>query len=566
MIYKMNPFTMNANNLSPHTEIYENTNANNLTVCQSCLQNTTGIDLNLIREKSEHSLLEENFVTVKCLDCNHFLCFICYLAHGSIQYFQHHRFETTPLERGVLNKRKLNEINSVEDSFFFKTAKVIDWPPVIIPNADLSLDSISLPSVISPDQSPVMFRDELSMLSRITNKTEKIKNQIRSTFDYCEQILALQKKTLINELKERIKEVHTDNYENIEFITNLNDMESCIKDMVGYIKWPLHSCYTDNSDFGNALKPVSEVIKQQHENFQDLSLLTPHSLPLAFAANEDKKYLNPISHINLKFRARMELELKFGGKGLENNRFVEPNGLSIDKDKNIIVADSNSNYMKCFDPNGAYRFKFGIEKLLFPNKVACHKETGNFVIIERKPAHEIKIFSPNGEFIRRFGSGLLRSPRGVCIDRMSRIIILESKIMRILIFTMDGGLIHYFDVSEYFKFANSLCTSNTEDIIYISDNLSHYINVFSYEGIFLRRIGGPGLTMYPTSVDMNSKNELLITDNFNCFNLTILSENGDLLRAFESKTKHTRLLDVSVVDDDSIMFSSRDNYIYKYKF
>lgn len=218
--------------------------------------------------------------------------------------------------------------------------------------------------------------------------------------------------------------------------------------------------------------------------------------------------------------------------------------------------------------------------------MACHKETGNFVIIERKPAHEIKIFSPNGEFIRRFGSGLLRSPRGVCIDRMSRIIILESKIMRILIFTMDGGLIHYFDVSEYFKFANSLCTSNTEDIIYISDNLSHYINVFSYEGkqlitfilienhiysflfagIFLRRIGGPGLTMYPTSVDMNSKNELLITDNFNCFNLTILSENGDLLRAFESKTKHTRLLDVSVVDDDSIMFSSRDNYIYKYKF
>jgi hypothetical protein len=120
--------------------------------------------------------------------------------------------------------------------------------------------------------------------------------------------------------------------------------------------------------------------------------------------------------------------------------------------------------------------------------VACHKETGNFVIIERKPAHEIKIFSPTGEFIRRFGSGLLKSPRGVCIDRKSRIVILESKIMRILIFTIDGALIHYFDVADYFKFANSICTSNTDDTIYISDNHSHCIRAFSYEGNFSRTL------------------------------------------------------------------------------
>ena len=74
------------------------------------------------------------------------------------------------------------------------------------------------------------------------------------------------------------------------------------------------------------------------------------------------------------------------------------------------------------------------------------------------------------------------------------------------------------------------------------------------------------MTNFPTSVDVNSKNEILITDNYNCFNLTILSENGDLLRAFESKTKHVRILDVTIVNDESIMFSSRDNHIYKYKF
>jgi len=114
--------------------------------------------------------------------------------------------------------------------------------------------------------------------------------------------------------------------------------------------------------------------------------------------------------------------------------------------------------------------------------VACHKQTGHIIIIERKPAHEIKIFDKNGEFIRRFGSGLLKSPRGVCIDTESRIIVLESKVMRILIFSMEGWLINVFDVSRYFKFANSICTNNSSDKIYISDNHSHCIRVFDYEG------------------------------------------------------------------------------------
>ena len=65
----------------------------------------------------------------------------------------------------------------------------------------------------------------------------------------------------------------------------------------------------------------------------------------------------------------MTIEFKFGGSGLQNECFTEPNGIAVDREKNIIVADSNSNYMKCFEPNGTFRFKFGIDKLLFPNKV-----------------------------------------------------------------------------------------------------------------------------------------------------------------------------------------------------
>ena len=70
-----------------------------------------------------------------------------------------------------------------------------------------------------------------------------------------------------------------------------------------------------------------------------------------------------------QFRSKMTLKEHFGGTGLYDNRFTEPNGLATDIYNNIIVADSNSNYIKVFESNGTFRFKFGIEKLLFPNKV-----------------------------------------------------------------------------------------------------------------------------------------------------------------------------------------------------
>jgi len=471
-----------------------------------------------------------------------------------MQYFQHHRVEIIPSAKQAHTKRKLYDMDPVEEAFpslINKSTKTTDWPPAFVPNNSSDLGFNRMTAVISPEQSPSSTdstQNGLDFSVETLKKYADIEKQIRNTFEFCEQILASRRDTLLNDLRLIFQDMDTDNCQNIQFVTNLYNIKSCINDMFGYISLPC----VDN----NALK----IMAPEKSNLQPTTdalnySFVPEKLPTAF----NKQF-------NFKFRARMTMELKFGGNGLENNRFTEPNGISTDKDKNIVVADSNSNYMKCFKSDGTFRFKFGIEKLLFPNKVSCHKETGNFVIIERKPAHEIKIFSPEGDFIRRFGSGLLKSPRGVCIDRKSRIIILESKIMRILIFTMEGELIHYFDVSDYFRFANSICTSNTEDTIFISDNHSHCIKAFSYEGKFLRQIGGPGLTNYPTSVDVNSKNELLITDNYNCFNLTILSENGDLLRAFESKTKHTRILDVSVVDDNTIMFSSRDNFIYKYKF
>jgi tripartite motif-containing protein 2/3 len=48
--------------------------------------------------------------------------------------------------------------------------------------------------------------------------------------------------------------------------------------------------------------------------------------------------------------------------------------------------------------------------------------------------------------------------------------------------------------------------------------------VFSYDGQYLRQIGGEGITNYPIGVGINSLGEVVVADNHNNFNLTIFSQ------------------------------------------
>ena len=146
--------------------------------------------------------------------------------------------------------------------------------------------------------------------------------------------------------------------------------------------------------------------------------------------------------------------------------------------------------------------------------------------------------------------------------------------MRVLIFDLYGNVLQKFNCSKYLEFPNGVCCSNplnnpslnTPEEIYISDNRAHCIKVFDYNGNFLRQIGGEGITNYPIGVGINSNNEILVADNHNNFNLTVFSQDGQLINALESKVKHAQCFDVGLMDDGSIVLASKDYRIYVYKY
>ena len=101
--------------------------------------------------------------------------------------------------------------------------------------------------------------------------------------------------------------------------------------------------------------------------------------------------------------------------------------------------------------------------MLYPNRVAVVASNGDIVVTERSPTHQVdqclscdilmlstqvQIFNKYGQFMRKFGADVLQHPRGVAVDPWGRIVVVECKVMRVVIFDMVGNVLAKFSCSR----------------------------------------------------------------------------------------------------------------------
>merc|ERR1719312_707527 len=263
-----------------------------------------------------------------------------------------------------------------------------------------------------------------------------------------------------------------------------------------------------------------------HTGLPQTSLATPvPSAPIAYP---------PKAQIR---RQKMIYHCKFGEFGILEGQFTEPSGVAVTEENEIIVADTNNHRIQVFDKEGNFKFQFGEVgkrdgQLLYPNRVAVVAKTGDIVVTERSPTHQVQIFTKYGQFIRKFGADILQHPRGVTTDNCGRIIVVECKVMRVVIFDMVGNVLNKFSCSRFLEFPNGVVVNDSMEI-FISDNRAHCVKVFDYQGNYLRQIGGEGVSNFPIGVGLTASGEITIADNHNNFNLTVFSQTGQLLGALE---------------------------------
>ena len=269
--------------------------------------------------------------------------------------------------------------------------------------------------------------------------------------------------------------------------------------------WPSPPDFSDIDDFG-----LDDILNNR---------------AMLAAANAVGGTYPPRSNIR---RSKMIYYLKFGEAGQEPGKFSEPSGVAVTEAGDLVVADTNNHRIQVFHPDGRFKFSFGEcgkrdGQLLYPNRVAVNKKTGDIVITERSPTHQIQVYNQYGQFLAKFGATILQHPRGVTVDSKGRIIVVECKVMRVLIFEMGGALVGRFDCSSHLEFPNGVCVNDQEEI-FVSDNRAHAVKVFDYAGNLLRTIGGEGITNFPIGVGINHLGQVVVADNHNNFNCTVFDQ------------------------------------------
>ncbi len=158
-----------------------------------------------------------------------------------------------------------------------------------------------------------------------------------------------------------------------------------------------------------------------------------------------------------------------------------PQGLSVDSEGRILVADTHSSRVLVLSPSGEVRLSFGRYgrkpgEFIYPTAV-IQDRAGRFWVSEYGGNDRIQVFSPSGEVLWAFGGpgeapGRFRRPAGL--------------------------------------------SWGPEGRLYVADSCNHRVQVFEGEGTFSRVIGrlgdAPGRFRYPFDVAWSSRGTLLVVE------------------------------------------------------
>jgi DNA-binding beta-propeller fold protein YncE/glucose/arabinose dehydrogenase/plastocyanin len=178
---------------------------------------------------------------------------------------------------------------------------------------------------------------------------------------------------------------------------------------------------------------------------------------------------------------------EFGGS--INGSFSHPQGIAIDpSSSNVYVADTANNRIQVFSSNGTFISKFPRQwgeygprngTLTSPEGIAIDQE-GN-VYVADTANNRIQVFSSNGTFISAWGeygtaNSMLRSPKGIAIDQEGNVYVADTANHRIQVFSSNGTFIskwgEYGFTAEGMRFPEGIAIDPSSGNVYVADTAS----------------------------------------------------------------------------------------------
>jgi|GEM_PF-746717 len=199
-----------------------------------------------------------------------------------------------------------------------------------------------------------------------------------------------------------------------------------------------------------------------------------------------------------KFDAAGEFVAKWGGyPGSGPGEFKRPSGVAVDGQGYLYVADTGNNRIQKLDSEGTYVLDWGDSgsgpsEFELPTAVALNTD-GNVYVVDTRN-HRIQRFTENGEFRREWGEpgdnpGQFLDPLGIAVDPDGNVYVADTGNHRIQKFDSEGTFL-----SEWGGYGSAEGQFNTPAAvavdgrghIYVSDSLNHRVQEFDVDGHFIR--------------------------------------------------------------------------------
>jgi len=193
---------------------------------------------------------------------------------------------------------------------------------------------------------------------------------------------------------------------------------------------------------------------------------------------------------------------RFGGKGDEDHSLVKPEGIAVDADGNIFIADYNTGFIKRYDPSYKWTLTFseyGSDKGQNIKSEFMDIRDGRLYLPEAGN-HRVDVFDLNGKFLFDFGGqgaelGKMNNPESAKFASDGKLYVADLKNDRIQVFDKDGKVLKTWGQTGSgrgeFKSPAGIAIDR-EDNVYVTEIGNDRVQVFDKDGNFLSMWGKKG--------------------------------------------------------------------------
>ena len=212
--------------------------------------------------------------------------------------------------------------------------------------------------------------------------------------------------------------------------------------------------------------------------------------------------------------------MSFGQRGSAPGQFLSPRGVAMDSLGNILVVDESNHRIQKFTADGRIIASIGsngYKALQFSGQTGINVSPSKTVYICDCYNHRVQRLNHDFTFLNSFGScsssysderysfpwdvagddddGQLQYPRDVAFDSHGNVYIVDNGSNSIHVFTEDGRFLRKFGKESRgnggLNFPAGIAI-DSDDVVYVVEQHSHCISLFTSEGHFLKSFGTQG--------------------------------------------------------------------------